>query len=90
MNAKQKLFHKRLIMYLESNGLKHKDAVSAANASIKTLIKQGDGFKLSNVPKMGKWLLKEKNNYIDSRNIQKDDTPFFDPKSGSLFRRLKK
>ena len=84
MNPKQKMFHQRLVKYLVKNGLTEKDALAAANSSVQTLREQGNGFKITDVPKMGKWLLKERAAY-DKENPVEDGTMVYDLESKSLF-----
>ena len=86
MNPKQKMFHQRLVKYLVKNGLTEKDALLAANSSVQTLREQGNGFKIIDVPKMGKWLLKERAAY-DKENPVEDGTMVYDLESKSLFKK---
>lgn len=87
MNPKQKLFHQRLVIYLKKNGLDEKSAIAAADESIQTLVKQGDAFRINNVPKMGKYLLKERKAYEEMQNAINEEETFFDTGLGRFFKR---
>lgn len=87
MNPKQKMYHQRLVTYLKQNGLKEKDAINAANKTVQTLIRQGDGFKISNVNKMGKWLINERAGYDNAQRAEEKGETVFDATIGKFFNR---